>query len=295
MREFNSGFGLKGWNSKTVFAAVTVVFVLSASAEEASTPKPFVTAPPKLPAMIRTQETLPLEVMNKVLQPLPADAPKPSADPRNFEGVWTNAEPNMPHIHTTISGVPVPLNATGAQTMTRRIEADNAGKPIANAMTSCRPPGHIKELTLNFPFRILQSKNEIDFIFEELHSIWQIRMNQPHRTVAKREYNGDSIGHWDGDTLVVENTDFKLPLWLDAAGTPVSEDGKMTYRMRKIDGGYAMEIIVTVDDPKNYTASWSFGRKMVWRPDRFVAEYNCEKQIGDEAGDKLYGIDGREQ
>jgi hypothetical protein len=102
-------------------------------------------------------------------------------------------------------------------------------------------------------------------------------MNQKHR---KKRYNsGDSIGWWDGDTLVIETTDFSEPLWLDMAGSPISPDAKMTYRLRKIEDGQVLEIVTTVEDPKYYSQPWSFANRLVWRPDRFLGEYNCELQL----------------
>lgn len=271
-------------------AAALVIGVLAPEAQAAPPPEnpaaakpienPYLAPTPELPKMTRTTERLPLAVMNRVLQPLPADAPPPSPDPRNLEGVWIHSEPHISRFSTTMTGRVVPFSAEGARVITERINADNAGHPIAQAAARCRPAGALKELDLNFPFRILQTPEEIDFIFEEFHSVWQIRMNQKHSIPTKREYGGDSIGWWDGDVLVVEATGFKDSLWLDTAGTPVGPDGKMIYRIRKIDGGKAMEVIVTIDDPQYYTEPWSLARRMVWRPDRFLGEYNCEEEIG---------------
>ncbi|MGA3156983.1 MAG: hypothetical protein ABSE43_05385 [Steroidobacteraceae bacterium] len=249
---------------------------------DGSAANPYVTLPPPVPEMARTREQLPLTLMNKVLEPLPADAAAPSADPHNMEGVWTNAQPLVSRMRTTMTGIPVPFSQEGARIITERIEADNAGRPLANALNTCRPPGTVRLLDLNFPFRILQTRDEIDVVFEELHAAWQIRMNQQHRIPAQREYGGDSIGFWDGSTLVVDITGFKQGLWLDTAGAPVSRDGTLVQRIRKIDGGRELEIITTVEDPVNYTSAWSFARRMTWRPDRYLAEYNCEQQIAPE-------------
>jgi hypothetical protein len=242
-------------------------------------PAPYVTMPPSVPEMVRTREQRPLTLMNKVLEPLPADAPAPPTDPHDMEGVWTNAQPLISRIRTTMTGVPVPFSGEGARVITERIEADNAGKPLANALNTCRPTSTVQLFDLNFPFRLFQSRDEIDVVFEELHSVLQIRMNQRHRIPAKREYSGDAIGNWDGTTLVVDITGFKKGLWLDIAGLPVSKDGTLIQRIRKTNGGRELEIITTVDDPAYYTAPWSFARRMVWRPDRYLGEYNCEQQI----------------
>jgi hypothetical protein len=69
-------------------------------------------------------------------------------------------------------------------------------------------------------------------------------------------WNGYSTGHWDGDTLVVETIGFRDDLWLDASGNPLTEQGKMTERIRRPNFG-TLEIEITINDPKAYTAPWT--------------------------------------
>jgi hypothetical protein len=121
-------------------------------------------------------------------------------------------------------------------------------------------------------------------------------MNQPHRKISdqrdQRDYMGDSVGHWDGGTLVVETVGFKDPMWIDVSGTPLSRDARMIHRIRKIDeDGPALEIITTFDDPKLYTSKWSMVKTFAWRPDKAIfAEYNCEQQVGSPESIAAYGV-----
>ena len=71
---------------------------------------------------------------------------------------------------------------------------------------------------------------------------------------------GYSIGHWDGDTLVVETTGFRDDVWLDVEGSPLTNTGKMTERFRRVDFGH-LEIQITVEDPKAYTKPWTVKMK----------------------------------
>jgi hypothetical protein len=129
-------------------------------------------------------------------------------------------------------------------------------------------------------------------VFQEYHGIWPIRMNQLHRSDASRQYMGDSVGHWEGDTLVVNTRDYRRALWLDIDGTPASSHAHLTFRIRRIDyGGPKLEIITTVDDPTMYTAPWSMVRTYAWRPDMIdFVEYNCESQVGTPQGVSRYGL-----
>jgi hypothetical protein len=69
-------------------------------------------------------------------------------------------------------------------------------------------------------------------------------------------WNGYSVGHWEGDTLVVETAGFRDDLWLDASGNPLTEQGKMTERIRRPNYG-TLEVEITINDPKAYTKPWT--------------------------------------
>jgi hypothetical protein len=69
-------------------------------------------------------------------------------------------------------------------------------------------------------------------------------------------FNGYSSGKWDGDTLVVETIGFRDDLWLDEDGNPMTDAARITERFRRPNFGN-MEIEVTVNDPKAYTAPWT--------------------------------------
>jgi hypothetical protein len=230
--------------------------------------------------------------VKRSMPPLPPDAPRPAADPRDLEGTWFHRDVLERHIARSMYGARLPLTPEARKILDHRVASAKAGKPIANASARCLPTGHPFQLDLNFPFTILQAREEIYFVFEEFHGVWKIRMNQPHRKLDPREYMGDSVGHWDGSTLVVDTVDFKEPMWIDATGTPLSRDVHMVHRIRKIDeDGPALEIVTTIDDPTMFTTQWSMVRSYAWRPDKFIfAEYNCEEQVGGPEGLASYGV-----
>jgi hypothetical protein len=207
-------------------------------------------------------------------------APKASADPRNFEGAWAHREMLRDRIFRTILETRLPYNDEGRKLLQHRREMENSGKPILTNSGKCYPTTEFA-LEINGAMFIVQSEKFMHGSFYEFHHDWQIRINQEHKTTGPRNFAGDSIGHWDGNTLVVETTRYKEPIWLDPAGTPASENAVLTRRIRKIENGQVLEMITTVDDPKYYTKPWSFARTYAWRPDSWrVREYNCEEQVG---------------
>ncbi|WP_043604256.1 hypothetical protein [Novosphingobium sp. Rr 2-17] len=247
--------------------------------------------PPPLPPLTEAQKVLadlppPMKAGLLPQPPVPADAPRPSADPRDFQGIWFHNQPLETRLQKDMYGWEPPVTMAAAKVIARRVTSQAAGKPFVNASAKCLPPGPQWQRDLNFPFLIVQGKTSVQFIFEEYHGRWNITLDPKASPLpAGKEYMGRSVGHWEGDTLVVESTDFKQALWLDVDGTPLSPEGKLLQRIRKVDLGNGrpfLEVITTIIDPKYYTDPWNIVRTFGWQPNAaFFKEYNCEEQVGD--------------
>jgi hypothetical protein len=85
---------------------------------------------------------------------------------------------------------------------------------------------------------------------------------------------GYSVGHWDGDTLVVESNGYNDRTWLDHDGHPHTEALRITERYRRRDFGH-MDIDVTLSDPKAYTKPWTVSVKAELSPDTEMIEFVC--------------------
>jgi hypothetical protein len=86
---------------------------------------------------------------------------------------------------------------------------------------------------------------------------------------------GYSVGHWEGDTLVVETAGFNDRTWLDMAGHPHSEQLRVTERFRRIDFGHIQRQI-TFDDPQTLTKPLTFSLDLIYAPDTEILENVCE-------------------
>lgn len=86
--------------------------------------------------------------------------------------------------------------------------------------------------------------------------------------------NGYSVGHWEGDTLVVESIGFHDDSWLDGAGSALTSAGKVTERMRRQNLGN-IEIEITVNDPKAYSRPWTVLVKQVGVFDTEMLDAYC--------------------
>jgi hypothetical protein len=104
----------------------------------------------------------------------------------------------------------------------------------------------------NNNYQIVQTPETVMILIEMVHDVRTIRINGTHPPPAVRQWLGDSIGHWEGDTLVVETTNFtdKTPFH----GS--SPDMKVTERFRLTDGNTII-YKATMDDPTTFTRPWS--------------------------------------
>jgi hypothetical protein len=214
---------------------------------------------------------------------LPADAPMPSSDPRNFEGTWFQAKPGV--ITADMFGnKKLPFTPAGQKVLDRRLKGFREGNPFINASALCLPTGQPWQMDSPAPFEIFQTADRLDFLFEEYHGMDQVLI-EPAKAGAPG-YMGQSIGHWDGNTLVVETSGFKDGLWLDINGTPASKDAKLTQRIRKVKSDqWYLEVQYTLDDPAYYTRGWAWARSYVWRPDMTLfRDFDCELQTGAKGG-----------
>jgi hypothetical protein len=92
---------------------------------------------------------------------------------------------------------------------------------------------------------------------------------------ADPAYMGNSVGHWDGDTLVIESGAYKPRTFLDDTGLPHSENLKITERLRKLPDGKTLEVLATIDDPQMYAKPWTTRYTFALRPNERIQEYTC--------------------
>ena len=87
-------------------------------------------------------------------------------------------------------------------------------------------------------------------------------------------WNGYSSARWDGDTLVIDSIGFREDQWLDAAGSPLTDVGKVTERFRRPSYG-RMNIEITVDDRKAYLNPWTVSVELAIVPDTEMLDSQC--------------------
>ena len=98
---------------------------------------------------------------------------------------------------------------------------------------------------------------------------------RPHPKDLFPSYYGHSVGHWEGDTLVVDTVGFNERFWMERQGAPHTEKLHLIERFTRTDSNN-MKIELTIDDPGAYTKPWTTGFFIRWSPNVEAAEYICQ-------------------
>ena len=142
---------------------------------------------------------------------------------------------------------------------------------------------------------IFQSGQNRMFIMFEQQRVWrevwmdgrQLPSNVDAKGAPDSRYYGYSVGHWDGDTFVIDTTGFDERAWLDENGHPRSKNAHIEERYTRADQ-YNLNVIATIDDPKLYTKPWVFLKaNYYWMKDQDFEETLCIPSEGIEYRDTL--------
>jgi hypothetical protein len=132
----------------------------------------------------------------------------------------------------------------------------DAGKIAFQSSSSCMPSGIPLMFAYPRPLLILQTPKKVTMI-KEGGEIRQIYLNVPHSANPKPSWYGESVGHYEGDTLVVDTIGQNAKTFLDIYRTPHTEKVHVVERWRTIDGSKGLELKITVDDPDAFYQPWS--------------------------------------
>jgi hypothetical protein len=160
-----------------------------------------------------------------------------------------------------------------AAALVKKRMADNGKDDPAS---QCQPAGTIRLFTFPQYRKIVQVPGLMVLLSEREVTYRQIFTdNRELPKDPQPSFRGYSSGHWEGDTLVVETNGFRDGMWLDRSGSPMTDAAKMTERFRRVNYGN-LEIEITVDDPKAYTAPWTVTLKQFIVLNTELLEYFCQ-------------------
>jgi hypothetical protein len=134
------------------------------------------------------------------------------------------------------------LKPAAAEVVKKHAEMSLAGVGYPSPRNQCWPQG-VPFVFTNAGVQLLQQPNKITMLYDEDHEVRRVRMNQPHPAQVTPSWYGDSVGHYEGDTLVIDTVGFKIGPFsaVDQYGTPFTNALHVVERYRLIDYEAAKE------------------------------------------------------
>jgi len=179
--------------------------------------------------------------------------PKVKYVPNNVGGqpTWRYADVNNPN-----------LTQFAKDGLRKANQMVDGGFAMYNRTSRCWQPG-IPSLNLS-PGRtyFLQTPKVVYIIWQRDQIVRHVYMNQQHTANPKPSWNGESVGHYEGDTLVVDTIGQTTKSFVDLFRTPHSDKLHVVERFRLIEGGKKLQVEFTIDDPASFVKPWK-GTK-VW-------------------------------
>jgi len=230
--------------------------------------------------------------------PTPASAkqsiPRTANGKPDMQGIWQVAgsasadlQDHVAGLNTlagrsVVAGGTIPYQPWAAK---QRVE-NYQNRRTADPLNKCYIPGVPRVMYLDFPFQILQTPKLISMAFEwELDYRMIYTDGTPHRPADDNSWMGDSRGHWEGDTLVVDVTNMYDHTWLDMAGDFHSDAIHVVEKYHMPDHD-TIQYEATINDPKVFTKPWTINLAFHRRTDRNrLFEYVCEAERQESNGE----------
>jgi hypothetical protein len=210
---------------------------------------------------------------------LAAPAPRTADGKPDLTGIWqagrAGAGGQYGYDYNVAQNLPADALTPWAQSVRQqRVQDFRKDSPLAHCLPVSVPFLNFRGLS-----RMVQTPGMIVILYES--------PNSPHRTIFmdNRElpkdpnptWLGYSVGHWEGDTLVVNSVGFNDKGWLDVGGNPQTESLRLTERFRRPDFGH-LQLEVTFDDPKTFTKPFTLRMDKTYTADTEILEDVCENE-----------------
>lgn len=217
-----------------------------------------------------------------VLAPENLSKPRPKP-PFDLTGLWLHAlGPDNDWRFSPPPGFKLTPEAQVEYDAAQKARAD--GKVYRDDIGECWPAGMPILMTRVWPIAMIQKPTAVFMIQELMNTLRVVYLDgRPHTDpdVAVPSFNGESIGRWEGDALVID-TKYFVPdhHWIDS-GIPASDALHMVERIRMINSGKTLEIEFTATDPKSWEGEWKWTKRFNRVDDRDIQEVECLPDLND--------------
>jgi hypothetical protein len=167
--------------------------------------------------------------------------------------------PTNPHPTFRVADLSNPILQPWAREELRKAnEKSLSGRYVAIPKERCLPvgvPGF--DVLPATPVYFLQTPKEVTLIWAQNYQARHVYMNVPHSQKIVPSWYGESVGHYEGDTLVVDTVGLSTKTYVDNYFTPHTDQLHVVERFHMIDGGKTLEVNVHVEDPGAFTTPWN--------------------------------------
>jgi len=208
-----------------------------------------------------------------------ADVPRlPNGKP-DFNGMWDHprASDITKNLNTCGSGTPgCKQEGSGELSYTEWGLAQWKAASKFDYSAYCQPWGYTRATQTEYPIEFVQTPDRFVVLWESNNVFHVVPTDgRPHRKDVDQTWMGDSVGRWDGDTLVIDTTNFNGKTWIDTAEHPSSDQLHVTERIHFIDHEH-LAYEVTWEDPKTYTKPIKNNRVFArMKPGAEIMEWWC--------------------
>jgi hypothetical protein len=205
-------------------------------------------------------------------QPPKGPAPRLASGKVDFSGVWQKPyAPDLTKNGKDFNGfADLPFTPWGAEAWKKYDAADG------DYTGACLPFGMTRSINTPEPMQIMQNDTYFTFLFEQNSWFTVVPIDGRKHRDGIPTWFGDSVGHWEGETLVIDTVNFNGKTRLDTIGHPHSDQLHLVQRFSRPDLGHITHEMI-IEDPKTFTKSWKTTRTFTLRPDWEMMEYSCEE------------------
>jgi hypothetical protein len=163
----------------------------------------------------------------------------------------------QPTEHLADLGNPI-LQPWARDVVRKRNEVVLSGKLVGTPSASCWPRGVTGFLLspMTQPMYFVQGPKEVAMILTSFNDVRHVHLTDKHSANVKTSWYGESIGHYEGDTLVVDTIGLDERTWIDGFATPHTKQLHIIERYHLIESGKVLEVNVHVEDPGAFTMPW---------------------------------------
>jgi len=211
-------------------------------------------------------------------------APRTANGQPDLQGIWQAetaasddilphaARPGVPGGIGIVVGGEIPYTSQAAAQQQKNFQDRAAADPV----NKCFLPGVPRVNYMPFPFQIFQTAKDVAILYEYVHAYRLIPLDGSKHPEDIDFWMGDSRGHWEGETLVVDVADNNGDTWFDGSGNFHSEALHIIERYTRTSPD-TISYEATIEDPKTFTKPWKISFPLYRHQDKNLEllEYDC--------------------